>query len=51
MHTKLRRSSRAKKPVQGLMYNGYVAHHYAYMATVVEAIEPTCFDEVVGNVH
>ena len=51
MHTKLRRSSRVKQPVQRLMYDGYVAHHYAYMAKVVEAIEPTCFEEVVGNVH
>jgi hypothetical protein len=49
MHTKLRRSFRAKKPVQ--RYNGYVAHHYAYMAKVVEAVEPTCFEEAVGNVH
>ena len=41
MHTKLRRSSRVKQPVQRLMYDGYVVHHYAYMAKVVEAIEPT----------
>ena len=31
------------------MYDGYVAHHYAYMAKVVEAVEPTCFDDVVGD--
>lgn len=51
MHTKLRRSSRPNKPMQRLMYDIYVAHRYAYMAKVVEAIEPTCFDEPIGNVH
>jgi len=30
MNAKLRRSSRVKKPVQRLMYDGYVAYHYAY---------------------
>ena len=33
------------------MYDDYVAHHYAYMAKVVEATEPTCFEEAFGNVH
>ena len=32
------------------MYDGYVAHHYAYMAKVVQDKEPTCFDDTVGNV-
>ena len=49
MHSKLRRSSRVKNPVQRLMYDGYVAHHYAYMAKVVQDEEPTCFDDAVGN--
>ena len=35
MHSKLIRSSRVKNPMQRLMYDGYVAHHYAYMAKVV----------------
>ena len=30
------------------MYDGYVAHHYAYMAKVVQDEEPTCFD-AIGN--
>ena len=34
MHSKLRRSSRVKNHVQWLMYDGYVAHHYAYMVKV-----------------
>ena len=40
-----------KNPVQRLVYNNYVAHHYAYMAKVVQDVEPTCFDEAVGNVN
>ena len=50
MHSKLRRSSRVKNPMQRLMYDGYVAHHYAYMAKVVQDEEPTCFDDAIGNV-
>ena len=49
MHSKLRRSSRVKNPMQRLMYDGYVAHHYAYMAKVVQDEEHTFFDDVVGN--
>jgi hypothetical protein len=30
-----RRSTRERQPVQRLIYDGYVAHHYAYMAKVV----------------
>jgi hypothetical protein len=30
-----RKSTREKQPVQILIYDGYVAHHYAYMAKVV----------------
>lgn len=51
VNAKLRRSSRVKKPVQRLMYDGYVANHYAYMEKVVEVVEPTCFDDAIGNVH
>ena len=51
MHSKLRRSSRVKNLVQRLMYNGYVAHHYAYMAKVAQDEEPTCFDDAIGNVR
>ena len=31
------------------MYDGYVAHHYAYMEKVVQDEEPTCFDEPIGS--
>ena len=51
MNAKLHKSLRVKNPVQRLVYNGYVAHHYAYMAKVVQDVEPTCFDEAVGNVN
>ena len=51
MNAKLRRSTRVKNPIHRLTYNGYVAHHYACMAKVVQDVEPTCFDEVVGNVN
>ena len=51
MNEKLRRSTRTKNPVERLTYNSYMAHHYAYMAKVVQNVEPTCFEEAVGNVH
>ena len=49
MNTKLGRSTRLKNPVQRLSYDSYLAHHYAYMASVVQVVEPTCFDEAIGN--
>ena len=51
MNAKLRRSTRVKNPVQRLSYDSYLAHHYAYMASVVQVIEPTCFDEAIGDEH
>ena len=35
--------------MQRLSYDSYLAHHYAYMASVVQVVEPTCFDEAIGN--
>ena len=49
MHSKLRRSTSIKNPVQRLSYDSYLAHHYAYMANVVQVIEPTCVEEAIGN--
>ena len=49
MNAKLRRSTRLKNHVQRLSYDSYLAHHYAYMASVVQVVEPTCFDEAIGN--
>ena len=51
MNEKLRRSTRTKNPMERLTYDSYMAHHYAYMAKVVQNVEPTCFEEAVGNVH
>ncbi len=31
----IRRSTRVKYPVQRLTYDGFVAHHYAYMVKVI----------------
>ena len=46
-----RRSTRVKNPVQKLSYDGYVAHHKDYMAKAIQDVEPTCFENAVGNVH
>ena len=51
MNSKLHRSTCNKIPIQRLSYESYLAHHYAYMAKVVQNVEPTCFEEAVGNVH
>ncbi len=45
----VRRSTRIKYPVQRLTYDGFVAHHYAYMAKVIQEVEPTCFEQAAGN--
>jgi hypothetical protein len=45
----VQRSTRVKYPVQILTYDGFVAHHYAYMVKVIQEVEPTCFEQVVGN--
>jgi hypothetical protein len=40
----VQRSTRVKYPVQKLTYDGFVAHHYAYMVRVIQEVEPTCFE-------
>jgi hypothetical protein len=40
----VQRSTRVKYPVQRLTYDGFVAHHYAYMVRVIQEVEPTCFE-------
>ncbi len=40
----VRRSTRVKYPVQRFTYDGFVAHHYAYMVKVIQEVEPTCFE-------
>ena len=49
MNTKLRKSTQLKNLVQRLSYDNYLAHNYAYMASVGQVVEPTCFDEAIGN--
>jgi len=45
----VRRSTRVKYLVQILTYDGFVAHHYAYMVRVIREVELTCFEQAVGN--
>jgi hypothetical protein len=45
----VRRSTRVKYLIQRLTYDGFVAHHYAYMVKVIQEVEPTCFEQTVGN--
>jgi len=45
----VRRSTRVKYPVQKLTYDGFVVHHCAYMVKVIHEVEPTCFEQAVGN--
>ncbi|MCO5594866.1 hypothetical protein L7F22_048901 [Adiantum nelumboides] len=44
-----RRSNRVRFPVERLTYDGYVTNHYAYMAKVFQDVEPTCFEDAIGN--
>ncbi len=45
----VRRSTRIKYLIQKLTYDGFVAHHYTYMVRVIQEVEPTCFEQAVGN--
>jgi len=45
----VRRSTRVKYLVQRLTYDGFIAHHYTYMVRVIQEVEPTCFEQAVGN--
>jgi hypothetical protein len=45
----VRRNTRVKYPIQRLTYDGFVAHHYAYMVRVIQEVEPTCFEQAVIN--
>ncbi len=40
----VRRSTQIKCRVQRLTYDGFIAHHYAYMVKVIQEVEPTCFE-------
>jgi hypothetical protein len=43
------RSTQVKYHVQKLTYDGFVAHHYAYMVRVIQEVEPTYFEQAIGN--
>jgi hypothetical protein len=45
----VRRSTRVKYLIQKLTYDGFVFHHYAYMVKVIQEVEPTCFEQAIGN--
>ncbi len=45
----VQRSTRVKYPVQRLTYDSFVVHHYAYMVRVIQEVEPTRFEQAVGN--
>ena len=49
MNAKLHRSTCVKKPMQRMNYDSYLAHHHAYMASVVQVLEPTCFEKFIGK--
>jgi hypothetical protein len=40
----VQRSTQVKYLVQRLTYDGFVAHHYAYMVKVIQEVKPTCFE-------
>lgn len=43
----VQRFTRARYPVERSKYNNFAAHHFMYMANVVQNEKPKCFDEVV----
>jgi hypothetical protein len=45
----VQRSTQIKYPVHRLTYDGFVVHHYAYTVRVIQEVEPTCFEQAVGN--
>ena len=40
---------RLKYPINRLRYDGFLAHHYAYMVNILEETYPTCFKNAVGK--
>ena len=43
------RSTHVKYIMEILKYDSFVAHHFMYMANVVQNEEPTCFDEAIRS--
>ena len=34
-----------------MKYDGYTAHHYAYMTRGIQEYETTCFEEAIGKTN
>ncbi len=45
----VRRSTQVKYLIQRFTYDGFIAHHYTYMVKVIQEVEPTCFEQAIGN--
>jgi len=45
----VQRSTRIKYLIQRLTYDGFVAHHYAYMVRIIQEVEPTYFEQAIRN--
>jgi hypothetical protein len=45
----VQRSTRVKYPIQRLTYDGFIVHYYTYMVKVIQEVEPTCCEQVIGN--
>ncbi len=43
------RFTRIKYPIQIPTYDGFVAHYYTYMVRVIQEVEPTYFEQAIGN--
>ena len=42
-------STHVKYHVDRLRYDGFSTQHYAYMVKILEELEPSCFEDVVGK--
>jgi len=45
----VRKSTQVKYPIQIFTYDGFVAHHYAYMVRVIQEVELICFKQAIRN--
>ncbi len=41
--------TQVKYHVQRFTYDGFITHHFAYMVRVIQEVEPTYFEHVIGN--
>ena len=45
------KSTCVEYPIEKVKYDSFDAHHFMYMADVVQSQEPTCFNEAVRTKH